>query len=216
MLSFQNDGIQPAKTPANGAAGPAPVQPAKSALDPSVVAINPESNDSLIAIFAGLSVALSLLGGVAASFLRAQAKGEAEASSQKVTSLQQEFASGDLKTMLDKAGLVEKQLEVTKEFSAALPWPKLLKALADKVPGSVKFTANSFETDKSLRIDGSANNYAEVARLMTAIESTDEFSEIALTSATLSESVDGNSITFSITAKYAAPVAGGDDGGNTN
>lgn len=185
--------------------GPAPVARAVSAGSVSgIQGVQAHTGDDrTLATASVLALAIVTLAGVTASFFVAQNEGQATRASEQVAQLQSQLKSGEVGAALTKVQTVSRQLGTFQTFlKDAPPWPDLLTVFSTTVPGSLKLTSAAFSGEKTLRIDGEARDYATVAQFVAALRKSTSFPNPQLGSVSLNESVDGTTLTFSVSTGY--------------
>ncbi len=198
-------GSSPTPTPpaqTTGVSGPRVVTP--------VTAVQQGMSERVALWGAVVAVLIALAGGLFASYERAQESGRLESRTAQAAELVTQLSTGELGATLARATVVDRQLKTYAAVrSERTPWTSLLDAYADRIPSGVTLTATAFGEDATLRIDGSASRYEQVAQLMAALDGHEAFSEVRLISATRTEQASGTSIAFSLSASYESEVTSG-------
>lgn len=159
-------------------------------------------------LLAGSALALVLLAGVAASFLGAQSRGQADKLTAEVAALGAQFQTGPVAEQLARAQTVERQVSTLTTFQRdALDWPAVLDSLSGLVPAGTKLTTINVDGQRTLRLEGESGAQQDVATLLAALDAAPDFAEPRLDSLSLNESADGSVVLFSIASRYAPASA---------
>lgn len=175
----------------------------KTALTGRVLGLGESVSDKVVMALALTAIAITLLTGLVASFLRAGSQGAADKATAQAQALQAQLAKGPLATALTHEKTVAKQFAALTGFLAdATPWPIVLDGLAGLVPKGTKLSTITVDASKAVRIEGETGNQQDAATFMAALDASPLFETPRLDSLTLNESVDGSKVLFSIASRY--------------
>lgn len=195
---------------------PAPVSPVPQGAIPSI-----GSNAAKLTEWTAIIVVLLvILAGGYLSFVLSSTQADLATQNRKLNDLKTQLGTPE-RTKTDaiatqlKAGAAAVQAAI----ATPSPWSGFLKELTQRIPSGVVLTNLSSGDHFAIRMSGTATTYEDLAQLLTALQSSSQFSDVTLESGSQGDTGNGTSgVTFSIKATYVAPkvatIAGDANGGH--
>lgn len=200
----------------NAAAQPAVPQPA--APKPALTMIPSVSGGTtkIVQWTLGFVVVLFLISGGYLSFVQAQKQSEIDAKTKDVKTLRQQLGTPDRVKAEATANQLKQSVAVLQTaLAASSSWTAFLTEITSRVPSGVTLTNLATSDGFAVRVNGNAISYEELAQFITALQSSERFTDVTLESASMSQTQTGSSVTFSAKATFvpattsASSTAGG-------
>lgn len=187
-------------TPVNGVHS-SPTPPlAKGGAIPSV---SDSSSKALLVVVFSL-VALVVIAGGFLSYVQADTKSKITTLDRNVKKLREDLAKPERVTIEKQANQFSLAVKSLQKFTAIpSPWTGFLKELTNRVPAEVALTNLSVDEKNIIRLNGTTNNYQNVAKFLASLKASDQFKAIELESSSVNQSETGVTVSFAVRAEFA-------------
>ncbi len=169
---------------------------------PTIPSVGTTSN-RLTLVTAGAVLLIGAAAGGYVSFVRADRAAALATRTREVSQLKQQLGTPErVKTAATADQLKLGIGAVQAALATPSPWTALLVALSDRTPAGVTLTSVAIDPKLTLRINGTAGAYTDVAKFLAALQGSPSFADVGLDTSAKSDTTAGSVVAFAVTATF--------------